>query len=310
MIAVIGTGALASLFAARLAPHTDVVMIGSWQPALDAIQSKGLTLLEPDGSRKLARVPATEDASSVPPADSALLLVKSYQTSSVLSRVQRSLREEGVVVTLQNGAGNLELLQTAFGGRATAGITSLGATLEEPGVVRHGGDGPIHLAPPASSQAGAAFERLLKHLENARFEVHLSPNVEGLIWGKLAINAGINPLTCVLGVRNGFLLEHEACRRLVQLAAREVAAVADAQSITLPYGDAGEAAIEVARRTADNLSSMLQDRLKGRPTEIEAICGTTVRVGAEHNVPTPVNSLLLSWVRHATTTEEVNESEV
>lgn len=298
MIGIIGSGALASLFAARLAGHADVVIIGSWQPQLAALRD-GLTLIHLDGRETRHRVTATANADAAGPVDAALVLVKSYQTPEAVARVQAALSENGVAVTLQNGAGNLEQLQAALGERATLGTTSLGATLERPGVVRHAGEGPIHLAPPAEAPEPAqkAFDDLVLTLRASGFDVQLTEDVAGLVWGKLAVNAGINPLTALLGVPNGFLAEHRACRRLMEAAAREVGAVAAAQGIDLPYDDAAAAALDVARRTAANHSSMLQDRMRGRPTEIDAICGAVVAAGERHNVPTPVNRLLLRWMR-------------
>ena len=305
MIGIIGSGALASLFAARLAGHADVVLIGSWKPQLAALQ-QGLTLIDLDGDHSQHRIKVTADPTTAGPVDAALVLVKSYQTPQAVARVQAALAADGVVVTLQNGAGNLEQLQAAVGQRATLGVTSLGATLERPGVVRHAGEGPIHLAPPAvaaDDPAQQAFDQLTAALRAAGFDVHLTEDVAGLVWGKLAINAGINPLTALLAVPNGFLAEHAACRRLMEGAAREVGAVAAAQGIELPYDDPAAAALDVARRTAANRSSMLQDRAQGRPTEIDAICGAVVEAGERHGVPTPVNRLFLRWMAARTAVE-------
>lgn len=294
MIGIIGSGALASLFAAQLAQHANLVIIGSWRPQLAALRD-GLTLIHLDGRETRHRVTVTADPDAAGPVDAALVLVKSYQTPEAVARVQAALSANGVAVTLQNGTGNLEQLQAALGQRATLGTTSLGATLERPGVVRHAGEGPIHLAPPAAARP--AFDDLVAALRAAGFDVRLTEDVAGLVWGKLAINAGINPLTALLAVPNGFLAEHRACRRLMAEAAREVGAVAAAQGIDLPYDDPAAAALDVARRTAANHSSMLQDRMQGRPTEIDAICGAVVAAGQRHNVPTPVNRLLLRWMR-------------
>lgn len=305
MIGIVGSGALASLFAARLAQHvgplTDragVILIGSWERQLAALR-RGLTLIHLDGRETQHRVQVASDPAAARPLDAALVLVKSYQTPQAVTRLRAALAPDGVAVTLQNGAGNLEQLQAAFGQRATLGVTSLGATLERPGVVRHAGDGPIHLSPPAvaaENPARQAFDALVATLRAAAFDVHLTDDLAGLVWGKLAVNAGINPLTALLAVPNGFLAEHAACRRLLEEAAREVGAVAAAQGITLPHDDPAAATLDVARRTASNHSSMLQDRIQGRPTEIDAICGAVVAAGRRHGVPTPVNRLLLRWM--------------
>ncbi|MDX1686383.1 MAG: ketopantoate reductase family protein [Candidatus Promineifilaceae bacterium] len=302
MIGIIGSGALATLFAARLDGHAEVVVIGSWKPQLAALR-QGLTLIHLDGRQTEHQVAVTADPAAAGPVDAALVLVKSYQTPQAVARAQAALSANGVAVTLQNGAGNLEQLQAALGRRATLGVTSLGATLERPGVVRHAGEGPIHLAPPdlaagdpAQNAAQKAFGDLVAALRAAGFDVQLTEDVAGLVWGKLAVNAGINPLTALLAVPNGFLAEHRACRRLMEAAAREVGAVAAAQGIVLPTGDPAAAALDVARRTAANRSSMLQDRMQGRPTEIDAICGAVVAAGERHGVPTPINHLFLRWM--------------
>jgi len=298
MIGIIGSGALASLFAARLQGHAELVLIGSWEQQLAALR-RGLTLIHLDGRQTRHRLEATADPATAGPVDAALILVKSYQTPQAVDRVRAALSADGVAVTLQNGAGNLEQLQALLGRRATLGVTSLGATLERPGVVRHAGEGPIHLAPPAvpaGDPARKAFDALVAALREAGFDVHLTEAVASLVWGKLAVNAGINPLTALLAVPNGFLAEHRACRRLMEQAAREVGAVAAAQGIDLAYDDPAAAALDVARRTAANHSSMLQDRVQGRPTEIDAICGAVVAAGERNGVPTPVNRLFLRWM--------------
>jgi 2-dehydropantoate 2-reductase len=117
------------------------------------------------------------------------------------------------------------------------------------------------------------------------------------VWGKLAINAAINPLTALLQVPNGELLERPTAQALMGSAAAEVAAVAAARGVQLPYADPPAAAQEVARRTAANYSSMLRDIQRGAPTEIDAICGAIVRAGEQAQVPTPVNRTLWQLVK-------------
>ena len=108
------------------------------------------------------------------------------------------------------------------------------------------------------------------------------------------MNAGINALTAILRDRpNGRLLERPEALTLLEAAANEVASVARAKGIELPFPDAAAEARRVARATASNLSSMLQDVLRGAPTEIDAINGAVVREGARLGVPTPANETLL-----------------
>ncbi len=136
-------------------------------------------------------------------------------------------------------------------------------------------------------------------LRAAGFTVELVSDVQGLVWGKLAVNAAINPLTAVRRIRNGLLVENEGLCRVMMAAARETAVVAAAQGIHLPYPDAAQRALQVARGTAGNHSSMLQDVLRGSQTEIEAICGAVIRAGQQFAIPTPINAQLWRWVKSA-----------
>lgn len=295
-IGIIGVGAMGCLFAGRLAAHADVVMVGHWPDQLTALRQEGLTLIDPDGTR--VRHEVAVNAGDVQGAnfDLALVLVKSYQTPRASVLAAQGLSVNGAALTLQNGLGNLEMVAEAVGAaRATLGTTSEGATIIRPGVVQHAGHGLTHLAPTPATEA--ALTELARLLNQAGMVTHLTEDVDSLIWGKLAVNAGINPLTALLRVPNGFLAEDGAARKIMSEAAQEAAAVAAAQGIALPYADAAARALEVATATAANHSSMLQDVMRGAPTEIDAICGAIVNVGRRYGVAAPVNAELLRLVR-------------
>lgn len=300
-IGIIGTGALASLFAAYLHEVADVVMVGSWAEQLRALATDGLTLIDLAGQERRCAITAindatADDATAMPPVDVALLLVKSYQTKTAAARLHPLLAPHGLAVTLQNGLGNLELLATAVGPeRATVGVVTMGATLLQPGVVRHAGAGVVYLSPPMPEHA--AFAPLVAVLQAAGLTVQVVADARGLVWGKLAVNAAINPLTAIHDLPNGQLTQRPFLRRVMATAAREVEAVAAAQGITLPFPDAAAQAYRVASDTFHNRSSMLQDVANGRPTEIDAICGAVTRHGEQFGVPTPVNRQLWAWVR-------------
>jgi 2-dehydropantoate 2-reductase len=138
---------------------------------------------------------------------------------------------------------------------------------------------------------------LIELLRKAGYEVEVAEDIESLIWGKLAINAGINPLTALLRMPNGELLARPHTQALMKAAAEETALVAAAKGVELPYAEPGNAVAEVARRTANNRSSMLQDVSRNAPTEIDAICGAVVKEGERLGIPTPVNWTLWYLVR-------------
>lgn len=285
---LLGTGALASLFGARLAAAgVDVTMLGAWPEGLAALRTQGVRLVEADGSQRAYPVRAVADPAECRGIPHALVLVKAWQTGRAAQQLAACLPADGLALTLQNGWGNHERLEQALGpDRVALGSTTLGATLLAPGVVRVGGQGPVTVG------SHPRIQPLAELLAAAGFEVRMAEDVAGLAWGKLVINAAINPLTALLRVPNGELLARPAARELLSLAAGEAAAVGLAQGLRLPFDDPVAAAEEVARRTAANHSSMFQDVQRGRPSEIDAICGAVVEAGQRVGVPTPVNRTL------------------
>jgi 2-dehydropantoate 2-reductase len=289
---IVGSGALACLFAARLAAIGEQVqMLAGWPEGLAALQSDGVTLVGADGTRQRYPVQASANPADFAGAQIALVLVKSWQTPRAAQQLAVSIASDGVALTLQNGLGNREALAEQLGEpRVAAGVITTGATLVAPGVVRWGGEGIISLGTHA--RLGA----LPRILQQAGFKVVTDQDVASLAWSKLVINAAINPLTAVLNVPNGELVKREAAQQLSAQLANETAAVAKAQGISLTFADPAAAALDVAKRTAANFSSMLQDVQRGAQTEIDAICGSIVRAGAAAGVPTPVNDVMWKLV--------------
>jgi len=292
-ILLVGTGALATLFAARLseAGHS-VSMLGTWKDGLNALQKNGARLIDSDGNEKSYQVHATDNPNEVKDSKYALVLVKAWQTERAAKQLQTALADDGLAVTLQNGIGNKETLQSTLGvGRVSLGITTTGATLLAPGLVKVGGEGIISLE---QNQASLKLEAMLK---SAKFNLQIVDDAESLVWGKLVINAAINPLTALLQVPNGELLSHPKARKMMGALAEETAEVAEAEHVHLPFENPVVAAEDVARKTAQNKSSMFQDVLRGAPTEIDAICGAIMKRGQKHGIKTPYNKACWTMVR-------------
>lgn len=284
-ILVIGTGALSTLFAARLseAGH-QVSMLGTWKDGIQALNQNGARVSELDGTERAFQVHATDDPGEVNNVKHAIVLVKSWQTKRVAEKLKGILAPDGMVLTLQNGLGNRETLARDLGaGRVALGVTTTGATLLGPGLVKVGGDGVISLE---QNQALGPLEAALR---SSNFNLQIVRDAKSLVWGKLIINAAINPLTALLQVPNGELLSHSWTRKAMSMLAREAAEVAKAEQVNLPFSNPIEAVEEVARKTAKNLSSMFQDVRRGAPTEIDAICGAVTRRGEAHGIETPYN---------------------
>jgi 2-dehydropantoate 2-reductase len=289
-ILILGTGALATLFAARFArAGIPVTMLGTWVEGMAAINEKGINM---EGDGKKYRVHATADPADCKGMLFAIVLVKAWQTGHAALQLSECLSDDGIALTLQNGLGNdIELVSKLGPARVSQGVTTMGATLNAPGEVCQGGEGPVSIA------AQPRLELPVKLLRGAGFEVKEVDNIESLIWGKLVVSSAINPLTALLRVKNGEILENIEARALMGKLARETASVGKKMGVKLPFTSPENAVEEVARRTSENFSSMLQDILRGAPTEIDAINGAVVRLAGEKAVRVPINRTVWSLVK-------------
>ncbi|MCH2447600.1 MAG: ketopantoate reductase family protein [Candidatus Poseidoniia archaeon] len=291
-IALLGTGALGSVLAARLVQGgSDVVLIadGSHTERLrQGLQVNGLT--EFSGILPLQQTPDG--------CDWLLLCTKAWQLEPILPRLEKW----GVaVVACQNGLEAVDTLVKLLGAKNVAGfVTGHGAARRADGSVLHAGEGYAVIG-----AAAGAPTPLLRQLRNAfdagRIDTALTSDLQGELWLKAIVNNGINPVAALAGVPNGALREG-ALRKQAQAACHEGAAVAAALEIALP-GDPWQRALEIMERTAENHCSMLQDLGAGRRTEIEAITGVIVTNGHEVGVATPVSKALLRAIRKRETSD-------
>jgi 2-dehydropantoate 2-reductase len=247
--------------------------------------------------------------------DLVFVWVKAYDTPSAIKMIHPILADYTHVISLQNGLGNLEAIaQMVNPEKIIGGITSHGATLIDTGHIRHAGKGDTIIGRrrtepfvPTSSggklrevmnkQIDDELQKIANLLSGAGIETKVSSDVESTIWSKLIVNAAINPLTAITRLKNGQLLESDETRRLLDLVAEESEKIVKIAGISLAYPDIKSKVYDVCEATAQNTSSMLQDILRGRRTEIDAINGAIVEKAKELNINAPVNEMLTCLVK-------------
>ncbi|ERH10800.1 MAG: ketopantoate reductase [halophilic archaeon J07HX64] len=281
-VCVFGAGSLGSLVGGLLADDHEVHLVGR-EPHVTAVREDGLCVT---GEFDRTVYPS---ASTTPPAtsDLALVTVKSFDTAAAARALAD--RSVGPVLSLQNGMGNEEQLETHLSDPVLAGTCTYGARLADPGVVECTGAGEITVGPQGGGQSTAA-DRVGETLSSG-LETTVAEDMPRRLWEKLAVNAGINAVTALSRVPNGALFDGPATG-VARDAARETAAVAADVGVEIP--DAPAQTLAVAEATAPNTSSMQQDVLAGGRTEIDAINGYVVEQATQ---PVPVNATLTGLVR-------------
>ncbi len=242
-------------------------------------------------------IPAASRVRDLGCADVAILCVKAYSVQTALDQVGLFLKSVPWVLSLQNGYGFEEaIVRVVSDEKFLRGVTSLGATLLGPGRVRWAGTGVTYLG-RWSGHPIPSLEEIVDAFDRAGIETASAANIQERVWRKLIINAAINPLTALFGVPNGELLRDADLRAIMRAMACECVAVARQRGYSLAEAEMTDQVEEVCRRTSQNISSMLQDIRRGKPTEIEFINGAFVREARSQGLRTPLNQLMLKLIQ-------------
>jgi 2-dehydropantoate 2-reductase len=294
-ILVVGAGAMGCLFASRLHRAAfEVVLYEKSRALAETIHDNGIQV-EGIGGDYSEPVPAFAEKPPVQ-ADLVLLCVKSPDTHVAAETVGPWVKPEGLILTLQNGLGNVQILQKIFAhDRVLGGVTAEGATVLGPGKIRHAGRGETVIGP--AREGDDRVNDLVAAFNQAGFQTKGAHDVDQLIWGKLIVNVGINALAAVTRLKNGRLPQIESARAIMEQAVKEAVAVARGKGIQIPYPDPLERVIAVCQATAENVASMLQDVLHEKTTEIDFINGAILREGRALGMDTPVNAFLTALVQ-------------
>ena len=293
-ILIIGTGALACLFAARLSHGGfPITMMGTWVEALAAFRSRGVGLVR-EGCDTPDFFPVnvinTENTDSR--FNYAILLTKSHQSSDAMKRALPFLADGAVILSLQNGLiARKELEKISVGIRPLLGITTCGAEVIQPGVARHNGGSLIRIMKKPEADDLAGF------LRESGFTVSLEEKIDQVIWEKAILNSSVNPVGALTGKRNGELLGLPGTLQVMDDLLGEACLVAESEGYAVCVDEMKTRLRQVMRETQSNRCSMLQDVLNGRKTEIEAINGEIITRGARHGIELPVQTTITNLIR-------------
>lgn len=299
-VAIVGSGAMGCRFGVALADGgADVWLYDVWQEHVDCINGSGLMVCEQDGQNRCLYLPATTDARQIPPLDIAFIFTKTNHTSDAIRQILPALKNETVIVTLQNGLGNIELIEEATGGNPIiAGVTNYASDLKEPGNVDLLGSGLTKMM-GLSERAQQTALTIVQMLQSVGHNAQLCDDILVDIWEKVAFNAALNTTTSLTGLSVGDMGSLEESRQLLFDIASEVVTVAHAIGVAAQEQHVHEVIQSVfdPKMSGDHKTSMLQDRLCSRKTEIDSICGRTIALAKQHHIATPRLSCLYALVR-------------
>ncbi len=297
-IAVIGAGAMGSIFGGHLKEAgEDVTFIDIYKDHMDKIRENGLYIELPDGRTKVIQgINTATSPEGLPKMDLIIIFVKSTVTKEAAKEAKELVKDDTLFLTLQNGLGNGEAIAEVVGEeKVLLGVTTCGGTFLAPGKVRFAGKGDTFIGGLKVGKERVA--PIVEVFNKAGLPTYYRDDVIGLVWDKLFINIAINPVTAITGIKNGELLDHEETKKIMKGLISEAVEVAEKKGIKRDADKVYEHTLEVAKKTAKNFSSMLQDIMKKRKTEIDTINGKIVEYGKEAGVSTPYNEVVTYLIK-------------
>ncbi len=283
---ILGAGAVGSSFGAALSRNHDVTLIGG-KAHVEAVNSKGLSVSgDIDGTFHLK---ADTEIRSIPEKTLVILTTKVQDSARAIDGIKNLLRKDTVILILQNGIGNEEIVEHTAGKevKILRGVLKVAAEFLEPGVVKFWSGRTI-------IGQGETAEEIVEMLSKCGLDAKLSENIDRDVWNKLVVNCVVNPLTAILRVTDGAIIVDSLKKTRIEVV-RECIAVAEAEGVVL----AADLAERIDRTVAGykNFSSMYQDITKRKKTEIDYLNGKIATLGKKHGIPTPVNETLAGLIR-------------
>jgi 2-dehydropantoate 2-reductase len=294
-IAIIGSGAIGCLYGAYLSRNNEVYMLCRRQKVVDSINKDGLTVFEADGGEeKFPNVQACLSGECEAEIDLVLVIVKSMDTLSAMEANRNILRENTMVMTLQNGGGNDRKLAQFVSMEWVIICTTRHFSVNlDNGNVRHSGSGPTYIG---SNDKRTNLAEVAKVFEEAGLETIVSDNIQRIIWSKLFFNLSINTFTAITKSPFGFAIENDYAWSFVEKLICEAIEVAEAEGQHFSCLEILSSVHKTCESVSTGFSSMSQDVMNCRKTEIDSINGFVVERASVHNVPTPYNTFVINLI--------------
>lgn len=294
-IAVLGAGAMGSIYGGHLSLHNDVYMIDKKQEIVDKINADGLKLFENDKD-VIYRPEAMTDSANLGEVDLVILFVKALFSKAALEENRHIIGEHTYVMTLQNGAGHEDILSEFVPKeRIIIGTTEDNGAVLNFGYVRRGGKGKTNigmLVPDSNGMLG----KIKESFDSCGFDTHIYDNIQQLIWDKLFTNVSLSALTGVLQVPIGFIAADEYAWSMTVTLIKEALAVAKALGLEFDEQEIIERVRNTSINSPEGKTSIYADLKAGRRTEVNTISGAVVRAGEKTGVDVPTHRMIVNMV--------------
>ena len=294
-IAVIGAGAMGSIYGGRLSQHNEVYLVDTNPTVIETVNSQGLTL-EENGENKIFHPKAIASTEALEPVDLIILFVKALYSRAALESNKHLIGPHTYLLTLQNGSGHEDILSGfASSDRIIIGTTEDNGAVLAPGHVRHGGKGNTNVG-MLVKDSDSFLPKLKESFDSCGFNVRIHENIQQLIWNKLFVNVALSAVTGVLKCEIGFITANENTFNLTKKLLHEAVTVAHALNLEADENALLDEIREVAKNSPHGITSICADMRAGRRTEVDTISGSVVKAAAKCGVSVPCHEFIVNLI--------------
>jgi 2-dehydropantoate 2-reductase len=296
----VGAGSVGGYFGAHLARKNPNVAFLLRPGTLAAVAKNGLTIRSAIGESFTVHPPVASDPRELPQPDLIVLGVKAYDLEEIMAQLEPVLKPDTTILTLQNGVTIEDTLMARFGReRIVGGVAFIYSRIAEPGVIDHYKKGMMTIGEPMGMES-PRLQAIVSLWKEAGIPCFITRDIRRAKWEKMCWNCVFNPLTVVLNDRVAKALDHPELQPVITTIVREVSAVAMAAHRVPLDEDMPEKVVKWSQELRDIHTSMYDDWLAGRPTEIDELNGYITAKGKEFGVPTPMNEMLTALIKAMT----------
>lgn len=294
-IAVIGAGAMGSIYGCHLSLNHEVYMVDTSASVVEHIKQEGIRLSE-NGEENVYSPKAVLSPAQLGTVDLILLFVKSLYSKSALASNQGLIGPETYVMTLQNGSGHEDILEEFISrDHIIIGTTEDNGAVISTGCIRRGGAGNTNIGMLETDKEGF-LPKLKEAFESCGFPVRIHENIQQLIWDKLFTNVSLSAVTAILQVDMGYIASNDHAWKMTTMLIEEAVSVAKGLGLLAEETEIMEKVRKTSLMSPNGCTSIRSDLQNGRKTEVDHISGSVVRAAGKLGVPVPTHQFVVEMI--------------
>ncbi len=295
---IIGVGGVGGYFGGKIANSGQKVTLIARGKHLNAIRENGLSIESIDGDFVTHPFLVTDNIDTLEKADLVLICTKSWQVAEAAKLIMPILKEDTVVIPLQNGADNAEKICTVLDKKhVLGGLCKIYSKMKTPGVISHFGHTPEIVFGELDKNKTGRLQKVKEIFDKAGFKNTISEDIEVDIWSKFMFITTVSGLGALTRATIGEMYKNPDVKKLLEQTATEIYKIGTSKGVDLPKDLVERIMTFISKQPYDSTASTQRDIMEGRPSELDNFNGFIVKEGAKLDVCTPINGFIYSCLQ-------------